>query len=188
VILTSDHGDQDGAHRLEHKSFFYEESIRVPLIVQWKGVINEGITDKTHLVSTGLDIIPTMCQAAGVQTPQKLKGESLLPVLKGESNIRWRDHLIVERHMARMVHMGKWKYMVGRDKSHDNDKCLHCKKFTGSYEPKVREMLIDLESDPGEMNNRAEDPKASIYLSMGRKLLRDWMESNTDNMDTHYLV
>ena len=37
VIFTSDHGDCTGAHRFNQKTVFYEESVRIPLIVSWKG-------------------------------------------------------------------------------------------------------------------------------------------------------
>jgi choline-sulfatase len=69
VVLSSDHGDHDGAHRLEHKSTFYEEAARVPFIVSLKGVTKPGLVDRTHVVSSGLDLIPTLCDFAGITVP-----------------------------------------------------------------------------------------------------------------------
>ncbi|MEI6193066.1 MAG: sulfatase-like hydrolase/transferase, partial [Verrucomicrobiota bacterium] len=77
VVFSSDHGDMDAAHRLEHKSVFYEEASRVPFIVSWKGVTQPGLVDRKHLVSTGQDLIPTLCDFAGVPVPSALKGRSL---------------------------------------------------------------------------------------------------------------
>lgn len=51
VVLSSDHGDMDGSHRLEHKSVFYEEAARVPFIVSLKGVTKAGAVDREHVVS-----------------------------------------------------------------------------------------------------------------------------------------
>ena len=62
------------AHELEHKSMPYEEATRVPLIVSRKGQTPPGRVDTTHLVSTGLDLIPTLCDLAGIATPAALKG------------------------------------------------------------------------------------------------------------------
>ena len=74
VVLTSDHGDMDGSHRLEHKSMFFEEAARVPFIVSLKGVTKPGLVDNQHLVSSGLDLIPTLCDFAGIKPPAGAAG------------------------------------------------------------------------------------------------------------------
>jgi arylsulfatase A-like enzyme len=103
VIFTSDHGDMDSAHRFEHKSLLYEEAVRVPLLVSWKGVTPASAVDRDHLVSTGLDLIPTMCDFAGVPVPAALKGRSVKPLMQGRPVESWRSHLVVENHQARLV-------------------------------------------------------------------------------------
>ena len=65
VIFTSDHGNMDAAHRLASKGFFYEESVGVPLIMMQRGVIPAGQVDSDHLVSAGLDILPTCATTPG---------------------------------------------------------------------------------------------------------------------------
>ena len=79
VIFTSDHGDMDASHRLEHKSVCYEEASRVPLLVCMAGATKAGLVDREHLVSTGLDILPTMCDFAGIAPPAGLDGQSIRP-------------------------------------------------------------------------------------------------------------
>ena len=69
VVFTSDHGDMDSSHRLEHKSMPYDEASRVPLIVSLKGVTRPGLVDREHLASTTLDLIPTLCDFAGIEIP-----------------------------------------------------------------------------------------------------------------------
>lgn len=53
---------------------FYEEEAAVPLIVSWKGVTPPGRMDRNHLVST-LDVLPTLCDYAGIQPPPLIRGE-----------------------------------------------------------------------------------------------------------------
>ena len=65
IVFTSDHGECAGAHGFNQKTVFYEESVRVPLIVSRKGVTKQGTCDK--LVNTGLDILPTMLDFAGLE-------------------------------------------------------------------------------------------------------------------------
>lgn len=48
IVFTSDHGDMDSAHKLEHKQVLYEESVRVPFIMSYRGVIPQGIVDDKH--------------------------------------------------------------------------------------------------------------------------------------------
>ena len=83
VVFTSDHGDMDGSHRLEHKSMFYEEAARVPFIVSYKGVTKPGLVDNQHLVSSGQDLIPTLCDYAGIKPPAALLGPQRAGVGRG---------------------------------------------------------------------------------------------------------
>ena len=61
IVFTSDHGELNGAHGLIRKGVFFEEVARVPFIVSLKGVTQPGLVDNQHLVSSGLDLIPTLC-------------------------------------------------------------------------------------------------------------------------------
>ena len=133
VIFSADHGDMDGSHRMEHKTVLYEEAARVPLIMSWKGVTHAGQVDRDHLVSNGLDLLPTICDYAGVVPPDDLEGVSLRTLVEGTPPGDWRERLHVESEFGHMVAAGRYKYVLydeGRD----------------------REQLVDLDSDPGEMS------------------------------------
>ena len=173
VIFTSDHGDMNGAHQLIQKSVLYDESVRVPLIISWLGKTVRGV-DTSHLVSNGLDLFPTICDYAGAEVPDELRGRSLRPLLEGKSVDDWREFLVSEtcfsqgkRNDGRMVVTDRYKYSV----------------FTwGNY----REQLIDLENDPGEMVNLAVENKHDYFLSEHRQFLRMWCEETGDNFGRHY--
>ncbi|MEI7534506.1 MAG: sulfatase-like hydrolase/transferase [Verrucomicrobiae bacterium] len=169
VVFSSDHGDMDAAHRLEHKSVFYEEASRVPLIVSWKSVTQPGLVDRKHLVSTGHDLIPTLCDFAGVPVPSSLKGRSLRALAEGRTPPSWRDTLVVENGSSRMVRSARYKYVV---------------YASGAR----REQLTDLVADPGEMKNLALDPQAAPVLAEHRRLLRQWYQQNGENLDSKYVV
>jgi len=169
VVFSSDHGDMDASHRLEHKSVFYEEAVRVPLIVSWKGVTKPGLVDRTHLVSTGQDLIPTLCDFAGLSAPSSLKGRSLRELAEGRTPPSWRDTVVVENGSSRMVRSARYKYVVYASGAH-------------------REQLIDLVTDPGEMKNLALDPLAAPVLDEHRRLLREWYQQNGEILDSKYVV
>ncbi len=157
ILFTSDHGDMDSAHRMEHKTVFYEEASRVPMIVSQKGRTTVGV-DRTHLVSSGIDMIPTLCDYAGIRPPADLPGLSVRALAEGQkphtakTQIPWREDLIVENEIGVMLHNGRYKYSL-HDKGAD------------------REMLIDLKTDPGEMKNLASDPAHKAILADLRKRL-----------------
>ncbi|MFC1736116.1 sulfatase [Candidatus Hydrogenedentota bacterium] len=169
VVFTSDHGDMDSAHRLEHKSVLYEESARIPFIMTHKGAIPEGVVDDTHFVSNGMDLLPTLCDYAGVKKPEDLPGLALGPLARGERAANWRDYVVVESHHGRMVRTDHFKYCIYDSGEH-------------------REQLTDLKNDPGEMNNLAEDPRYKSELDKHRRLLKEWVESTGDKIAADYIV
>ncbi|MFC1713258.1 sulfatase [Candidatus Poribacteria bacterium] len=155
IIFSSDHGDMDSAHRMEHKTALYEEAVRVPMIVSHKGVTPAGVVNDTHLVSNGLDLIPTLCDYAGIEPPAGLTGLSFRPLAEGREPQSWRDHLWIESEFGYMVQGNRYKYML-YDSGED------------------REQLIDLEEDPGEMKNMATDPAYQDILSEYRQYFQSY--------------
>jgi len=168
IVFTSDHGDMDSAHKLEHKSILYEEAVRIPFIISYKNIIPKGRTDTTHLISNGLDLLPTLCDYANIKPPQGLPGLSLRPLAEGESAPNWRDHIIVESQNGRMVRTGRYKY------------CL----YDSGQQP---EQLTDLKNDPGEMQNLANDPSHKGTLRKHRRLLKEWTNKIGDVIGAKYV-
>lgn len=145
IVFSSDHGDMDASHRMEHKTAFYDEAARIPLLISGAGVNPQGVVD-TRLTSNGLDLLPTFCDFAGIEPPEKLEGLSLRPLLEGRADTDWREVLPVESEMGQMIISGQYKYMM-------------------HYDGKHREQLIDLLTDPGEMRNAINDPQQQPMLS-----------------------
>jgi N-sulfoglucosamine sulfohydrolase len=86
VIYLGDHGAQFS----RSKGSVYEAGLRIPLIVRYPSVARPGTVCK-ELAST-LDLLPTVLEATGVSAPDNLAGQSLIPLLRGES-VSWRTHL-----------------------------------------------------------------------------------------------
>jgi arylsulfatase A-like enzyme len=167
VVFTSDHGEMDGSHQLDQKGTPYEEDIRIPFIVSWKGRTRAGLVDREHLVSSGLDLMPTLCDFAGVTVPAEFKGRSVRALAEGhEPAAAWRDFLVVENLNTRVVRRASWKYVAG----------------TG-IEP--REMLFDTQHDPGEMQSLADDAHRA-QLEDGRRLLKQWCDDHGDRLRERY--
>ena len=169
VVATSDHGEMDGSHRLGHKQFLYEEALRVPLIVSWPGHTRAGAVDREHLVSNGLDLIPTLCDFAGIPAPSELKGRSVKPLTEGQSVAQWRSSLVFENRFGRAYRALDWKYVV----------------FHGK-DDQIKEAVVDLAADPGELHNTAKDGDGRRRLESGRDRLQSWYREQGESLDRRY--
>ena len=174
IVFTSDHGDGMGAHRWSQKSITYDEVVRVPLIISVPGKPRAGVVDTAHLVSNGLDLLPTLCDYAGLRVPEGLPGASLRPLVEGHDPSAWRDQLVIESELSsrpamsvRMVRTPRFKYSVysyGRN----------------------REQLVDMQNDPGEMVNLAVERRHQDTLDEHRRRLYEWCLETGDLFEDHY--
>lgn len=153
VLFTADHGEGAGRHSNVQKWHPYDESMKVPMLWACPPRIQSGLIDRTHLVS-GLDVVSTMCDYAGVETPPNARGLSLRPLLEG-GKPAWRDHLVCEwKGEGRIVRTQQYKLV------------------TYGEEPKVQ--LFDMQRDPWEMNTLAADPAMAPVIERHKALLRAW--------------
>lgn len=80
VVLWGDHGWNLGEHAIWGKHCLFEESLRSPMIIRYKGLPQPG-KPSNAMVET-LDIFPTLCELTGVPTPDFVDGVSLTPILQ----------------------------------------------------------------------------------------------------------
>ena len=140
VIFTSDHGDHDASHKLEHKTILYEEAANIPFLISYPWMKQKGIVDNEHLVSNGLDLLPTLCDFAGIKPPAGLMGRSVVPLTKKEKIADWPTHIFLETETGYMIHTGRYKYELDDI-------------------GKIREMFVDLKMDKGETKNLIDSPE-----------------------------
>jgi N-acetylglucosamine-6-sulfatase len=93
VAVMGDNGFAFGEHGLIDKRTAYEESMRVPLIMQLPALMKPGT--RVENVVANIDIAPTFLELGGLKAPEHMDGKSYLPLLKGEK-VAWRDDLLYE--------------------------------------------------------------------------------------------
>jgi arylsulfatase A-like enzyme len=181
VVFTSDHGECAGAHRFNQKTVLYEESVRVPLIVACKGKTAPAACDK--LVNTGVDILPTMLQFAGLDIPKHLPGRSLWPLASGQAVRQWREFVVVQNNMTQTGELEGFKpEMEGRMVRTERYKyCVYSRGVR-------RESLVDLKADPGERNDLATDPAFQRVLLQHRELLAGYGREHHDPLVAELLA
>jgi len=91
VIYSSDQGFYLGDRGWYDKRWMYEESLRMPFLVRWPGVVKAGSVNK-DLVQN-LDFASTFLEMAGAKVPDDLQGKSLVPLLKGQTPADWRKSI-----------------------------------------------------------------------------------------------
>ena len=166
ILYMSDHGEQVGEHGLWWKQTLYEDSAKVPAILSWPGQLPAG--ERCERVISSLDLNATMLDALVAPVLPRAHGRSLLEILRNPA-AEWEDIAFSEfcqdgaggggpypenGVFQRMVRSGDWKlnYYHG----------LPCQ-------------LFNLDDDPREMEDRAEDPKCfEIRDRLLDRVLHDW--------------
>jgi N-sulfoglucosamine sulfohydrolase len=187
VICTTDHGLAfPGA-----KATLFDRGIGVMLLMRGPdgftgGKVFDGMV--THL-----DLYPTICDLAGVECPPWLQGDSLLPMVRGETE-RLHDEVFAEMtyHAAyepiRGVRTERWKY-IRRFDDYGHPVLPNCDDSSskdmliehGWAEQVIpEEQLYDLIFDPNEASNLAADPGHLEVLASLRQRVEDWMEETDD--------
>jgi len=164
IAFTSDHGDHTSGHGLPFKGpAMYEELMRIPLAISFPGRISPG--KRVDELVVNVDLLPTLCDLAGLPTPKRIHGRSLIPLLEGKK-VPWRDYVLGEYYSKqrwvnpiRMVRTKRWKYTRYR---------------------KWGEELYDLRNDPGELRNlTGSEAHAATKRELSR-ILDKWIEESAD--------
>jgi hypothetical protein len=173
IVFTSDHGECAGAHGWNQKSVPYDEATRVPFIVSWKGKTRPGVSDK--LVNTGIDLLPTVLEAAGVAVPKQMPGRSALPVTLGQPVGGWREDVVSHMSMSQAGEIDGFKPKI-RWWMVRTERYKYCLFSNGQR----RESLVDMQADPGELNNLASDPAHRQALLDHRERLARYGREQSD--------
>lgn len=169
VIYCSDQGFYLGDHGWYDKRWMYEESLRMPFIVRWPGQIRSG-TRVSQMIQN-IDYAPTFLNAAGINIPTDMQGESLVPLMRGRRPRYWRTSIYYHYYEFPAVHMVAKHYGV-RTQRH---------KLIYYYETDEWE-LFDLEQDPHELKSVYADPAYTDVvrgLKIELKRLRTYYNDTT---------
>ncbi|HYC82910.1 MAG TPA: sulfatase [Solirubrobacterales bacterium] len=186
VICTTDHGIAFPSA----KATLHDRGTGVMMILRGPGFTGGKVIDAPV---THLDVFPTLCELVGVEEPEWLQGNSLMPLVRGEVD-RLHEATFAETtyHAAyepqRAVRTERWKYIRRFDDypqrvlaNCDDGESKEVLVAAGWGERIVpRERLYDLVLDPGEGSNLVEDATCSEVLGEMRERLEEWMRETDD--------
>jgi arylsulfatase A-like enzyme len=163
VFFISDHGEMLGDHYFFRKSCPYEGSMHVPFMLSGPGIDSDQVIDKP----VGLqDILPTCCELAGVDVPEQVTGNSILPLLNGKKGASWRSFLHAEH--------------APMDDQHPGWHCLVDQRFKYIWFNDGTEQLFDLKTDPNELQDISGEPEFKTELETRRKQLVSKLEGRPE--------
>jgi arylsulfatase A-like enzyme len=190
IVYSTDHGDMMGEHRLIAKGVQYEGASRVPLIIGIPGLAPRRVTTPVCQV----DVLPTLLETLGIEAPDHVQGNSLLPLMRVGDTAPNEAEVVFEwsggtqggisadgqrlgegdearRAMAarqRTIRRGRWKLTVDEAGEHE---------------------LYDLEADPEETRNllyrgpeRTPPPEALAITADLWARLRAWQSRTADSL------
>ena len=162
VIYSSDQGFYLGEHGWYDKRWMFEESLKMPFLIRWPGVINPGI--KSTALIQNIDYGPTFLDVAGASVPEEMQGRSMVPMLKnqGKPSASWRDAIYYAYYENAAVH---------NVPVHDG---VRTDRYKLMFFPRTREWnLFDLQEDPKELESVHADKQYANILSGMQKRYRD---------------
>lgn len=204
-IFTTD----GGAPLPRSKTTNYDFGVRIPLILHWPGRIEPGL--RVEQLVEQVDIAPTILEAANIAVPENLPGRSLLPLARGQKPDDWRKYAFTQ-HTAHVTHHyfprrtvtdGRYQliwnmeggtgretpylagdrvceFIIGRilEKAPDSAPArgLKLSKTPPEFE------LYDLENDPLQVENLAENLEYEQTLAQLQNAIHQWQEATDDYM------
>jgi len=184
VVYTSDHGDMMGAHRLLAKTVMYEEAVKVPWLMRIPRFSSQGAIIDRRV--SHIDLVPTLLELMAVRQKPDLPGQSLVPLLKGET-VR-EDHVYIE-----------WNAPEVRDRDLPPQGEFSTTEINSAASANIRTViapdgwklslsdgdksqLFNLNEDPLETKNLYDAGRYSDVIQRLRGKIHGWQESVKDTV------
>jgi len=176
VIYTSDHGDALSSHCLDGKgAAMYDEISRIPLLVRCPGLIAPG--EACSYPVSHINLVPTILDAMGYETPRWLQGTSMMATLKNPQ-VRPNEAVFIEFSRFEVDHDGYGGFQPIRS------------VFDGRYKLVINlldtDELYDLEEDPEEMVSLIGSAKHAEIRDQLHDRLLQWINDSRDPFRGYY--
>jgi len=169
IVFVADHGDMLGDHHLWRKSYAYQGSAHIPMILRWPAAMGQDELRGTRpaAVTELRDLLPTFLDTAGAEMPGSVEGRSLLDLVAGQAD-GWRRWIAIEHSVCyspqnhyNALTDGRWKYIFHALDGH--------------------EQLFDLKQDPGEERDLSADSDSAGTLALWRSRLVEHLAIRGEN-------
>ena len=168
LVFSSDHGEMLGDHHLWRKTYAYDPSARIPLLVKPPGAWECEKNIENDAPVGWEDLMPTFLEAAGVEIPDTVEGESLISLLR-EEEAPWRSYY---HHEHSPCYAGENAYQS-----------LVSREWKYVWNPiNGREQLFRREEDPHELCDLAPEPEYAEVLGKWRTQLAKELQGRPEGL------
>ena len=187
IVFTCDHGEQLGNHYLLGKIGYFDDSFHIPLVIvdpskdadATRGTIVDRFTET-------VDIMPTILDWLGREAPRACDGRSLVPFVRGETPADWRTEVHYEFDFRPVYNGADNAPPFGLSIDQCNLAVIRDEKYKYVHFTALPPLFFDLEDDPHQFRNRANDPAmAPVMLEYAQKML-SWRLHHADRTLTGY--
>jgi arylsulfatase A-like enzyme len=181
VVHTSDHGDMLGAHHLFGKEVMFEEAVRVPYLIRMPG---QGQSLRVVQPVSHIDFLPTLLDLLGEPKPNQCAGNSLAPLLRGES--MRPGNIFMEWSPNRFKVMKGTRLAPRRTIKRAMNESTRAVISTEGWKLCLRDQdlneLYNLEADPNEAHNLYYQPDYRAIIEQGRRDILSWQRTTGDTL------
>ena len=170
IVFMADHGDGMACHgHVTKQVSLYDQTTRVPLVFAGPGVAGQGRAIGGDILTSLLDLVPTLCDVAGIEAPEDLWGRSLLPQLVGAAGAEPPHQFVASQWQT------EWGFTVSPGRMIRSPRYKYTRYLEGDGEE-----LFDMTADPGETRSLVGDPAHADALAQHRETLRHLIEATGD--------
>ncbi len=170
ILFTADHGDMLGDHNMWRKTYAYESSAHIPMLVRLPKDLQANSARESDQPVMLRDVMPTVLDVLGLTIPNTVNGLSMLPLVQGK-NCTWRDYAHGE-HCSCYSPDEEMQYLTDG-------------KVKYIWFPRTgREQLFDLLCDPQELHNLSDEPQCAEQLKKMRLRLVSELSSRDCGLTT----
>ncbi|MEQ9122485.1 MAG: alkaline phosphatase family protein, partial [Alphaproteobacteria bacterium] len=186
IVFTSDHGEQLGDHYLLGKVGYFDESYHIPLIVRdpraeadaGRGRVVEAFTEQ-------VDVMPTILDWLGRTPPRQCDGRSLLPFCRGETPADWRAYVHYEYDFRDCITEAP-QAALGLAMDDCSLAVIQDERYKYVHFAALPPLFFDLQADPGQFRNLAEDPACQGKLLEYAQAMLSWRMRHADRRLTGF--
>ncbi|HUV66255.1 MAG TPA: sulfatase [Sedimentisphaerales bacterium] len=177
LVFSSDHGDMLGCHRMALKQMPFEESINVPLLVEYPRSVPRG--KRSDALITPIDVMPTLLSLAGLKCPE-VDGKDMSDAAKGVASDQ-RDAVLIMKLLP-----GGGPYIVNAITPWRG---VRTKRYTyANLLDHGPWLLYDNREDPYQLNNLINKPEHAQLQAKLEKRMRELMKEAGDPGDTDMIL
>lgn len=181
IVIWGDHGYKLGDHNSWGKMTNYNIDLQVPIIIRYPGQKNRGA--QTNAITELVDLFPTLCELADIETPDYMQGKSLVPLINDPKR-EWKKAAFSQFHRRPKVSADGKRYMgysINTHKHHYIEWYTWNHK-TGEKGDFINAELFDRINDPHEFKNVADElASKEIRDELSNQLTDGWKAALPNN-------